>query len=663
MNSYNMSLVICANKGEENGDATTSSIFEAYSFRNDLSSTLTIPKNAQVGLHSSKIELDGQLVVGDAKGYQYFGEVLPSTATNMDTSSAYPMEFEFSSIQKESPEELSARLQKVMNNQIWHPNLDGMVSVSAKRDGTTNEWQGFDITYDQDEATASNVPGPLQVYDSNFFGPTGDDASFRLAYPGGSIPDLGWSYTGGTGSTEGVFLVEGHNVAGRGEYCSMIATDYPISLMDGQLKIDLRGALGTGQEFIVGLTRVNASPVSADDYEAKGMFAPTYFNAVRGVDTRQQEVYADIQLTRLPNGTLRLLDVRSNSDPAYDAGTSVNETFFHEVEYWQNANITDFANAYNLVANSLNIEFALFTCNGQQVKIELVDDRGDKKLLYQYDASYTKEQNLAPINQCQWSLVPVLAMKTTPALNGPVNLKITDYTPNRKVNGGKGYAIQDPLQDSAPGWWGEQGDLASEYRGQDIELRPWNDLNGAVSAKLTYMRTPTSGDFRRLGKGTTGDSLFQNLIFVDDEEDSPYDEIDVLGDVGAKLGFNSSPVSVFTEVGSGASAFGVKFSSDAVPSLYGSKSLFIKIGGLSQSSTNAFKGGPSTIIAHQPMFDGQASTGRLYYEPNEIAYLDLNNAYEFKVSSLDIAFCYIDESYATALTGQSVVVLHIRQKM
>jgi len=120
---------------------------------------------------------------------------------------------------------------------------------------------------------------------------------------------------------------------------------------------------------------------------------------------------------------------------------------------------------------------------------------------------------------------------------------------------------------------------------------------------------------------------------------------------------------VFTEVGSGASAFGVKFSSDAVPSLYGSKSLFIKIGGLSQSSTNAFKGGPSTIIAHQPMFDGQASTGRLYYEPNEIAYLDLNNAYEFKVSSLDIAFCYIDESYATALTGQSVVVLHIRQKM
>jgi len=267
---------------------------------------------------------------------------------------------------------------------------------------------------------------------------------------------------------------------------------------------------------------------------------------------------------------------------------------------------------------------------------------------------------LTPINQCSWSLVPILAIETTPTLAGPVNMKITDYTPCKKMNGGLGYRITANYDAGRAGWWNYQGSsLGEEFRGQEIETRAWNDMQYAD--QLTYMRTPTSGDHRRLGKGTTGDSTFQNLIFVD--ESDLYDETYPDGAVGDVLGFVKSPVDTFTEVGTGASAFGVKFTSDVSPVLYGSKSLFVKVGGLSQQTTNAFKGTPSTIIAHMPMFDGQASTGRLFYEPSEIAYIDLNNAYDFKISSLDIAFCYIDESFATTLTGQSVVLLHVRQKM
>ena len=62
------------------------------------------------------------------------------------------------------------------------------------------------------------------------------------------------------------------------------------------------------------------------------------------------------------------------------------------------------------------------------------------------------------------------------------------------------------------------------------------------------------------------------------------------------------------------------------------------------------------------MFDGQAQTGRLYYEPSEIAWIDLNNAYEQSISSFDISFCYVNEQYVRALTGQSIVVLMFRPK-
>ena len=77
---------------------------------------------------------------------------------------------------------------------------------------------------------------------------------------------------------------------------------------------------------------------------------------------------------------------------------------------------------------------------------------------------------------------------------------------------------------------------------------------------------------------------------------------------------------------------------------------------------NAFKGSQSQIIAHLPRFDGQAETGRLYYEPSEIMWLDLDNAQELKVSSFDISMVYVNEQFCKSLTGQTIVVLAFRKK-
>ena len=58
-----MSLVICSNQ-EKDGTALRqkNSVYNAWSFRNPLSSTMTIKKNSQVALQSCKVNVDGRVV-------------------------------------------------------------------------------------------------------------------------------------------------------------------------------------------------------------------------------------------------------------------------------------------------------------------------------------------------------------------------------------------------------------------------------------------------------------------------------------------------------------------------------------------------------------------------------------------------------------------------
>tara|TARA_R110000822_G_scaffold102_3_gene471 strand:- start:528 stop:935 length:408 start_codon:yes stop_codon:yes gene_type:complete len=128
----------------------------------------------------------------------------------------------------------------------------------------------------------------------------------------------------------------------------------------------------------------------------------------------------------------------------------------------------------------------------------------------------------------------------------------------------------------------------------------------------------------------------------------------------AKLGFNKNYISEFVPVGLGALDLGVRFSSDFVPVFKSGQSIFVRLDNFNQHALNGFKGNNSSIIAHLPRFDGQSETGRKYYQPSEIAWVNLNNPHPMKVSSFDISFCYVNEQYVKALTGQSIVVLMFR---
>ena len=127
------------------------------------------------------------------------------------------------------------------------------------------------------------------------------------------------------------------------------------------------------------------------------------------------------------------------------------------------------------------------------------------------------------------------------------------------------------------------------------------------------------------------------------------------------LGFTEGVVTRFSDVGSGALDLGLKFTSDGLAEMMSNQSIFVRLDNFTQLTKNAFKGNHSGIIAHLPRFDGQSETGRLYYQPSEIAWVDLNNAHSLRVSSFDLSFCYVNEQYVTALSGQSIVVLMFRK--
>ena len=126
------------------------------------------------------------------------------------------------------------------------------------------------------------------------------------------------------------------------------------------------------------------------------------------------------------------------------------------------------------------------------------------------------------------------------------------------------------------------------------------------------------------------------------------------------LGFlGASPL----ESPSSFNASSITFVSSSVPKLISNQSVFLRLNGLTQRSTNGATGNQSHIIYHCPRFDnGGNQTGGLFFEPGEKTYLDLNNAADIQVNNLGVDFVDKKERYVESVVGSSVVVLHIRAK-
>ena len=634
-----MSLVVCSNQKLDAEDyRQDGSIFKPYSFRNSLSSMYTIPKNAQVALQSVKYALNGTIALSTNGRilYQYFGEDLDATSdlkdmTNnstvvpirtplVDTFQAtdalvgsYPHSQQ-NKIRNYTVNEFARAFSSSLNNYIYHPNLMGNVSVDVNRD-TNNKFTGFKINYNSPATTTNAAPADGFAIDAA-------SADIREG-----IYDQAWSYE------SGVFTVNDPNDRGSPQVAML--TEKPISANDGALTVNFSNANASGKEWAVGLSRY---VTTADNIT--GFIRPSYFSLAKSGDTRPTKKigFYDYLVCRKGN----LLKVYHTP---YDS-TNGDDGLICSRELTLVGGGSNVPQDYDLDANTDEYHSVKFTVKGQTIKIELIKTGNSHHTVYEYDSSQTNAQQLKAICISNWTMFPILYIDApnaghtnTLTVSGFIGCDMpSDWT----IDG-------ENLINAEPSWYNSLEDSNNLQVAQEVETRPWNDQ--AITGRsdlITYSALTEDGLF---------DQYDNFLIMKPSEVYSPSsgaNSEDFLGFTG------ESPTNSWVIDESVATK--KIFTSSSVPQMLSNKSIFVKLNNFTQKSVNALQGNQSAILSHVPRFDGQVQVGRMYYEPNNLIYLDLNNSNELNVNSFDISLVYSNEQYVEELTGQTIVCLHFRQK-
>lgn len=613
-----MSLVVCSNNDSDRLVSSQSqSIYKPYSWRNDLSSTLTLPfgKNGtQIALQSAKYNLDGSVSLGysDLNLYQYFGEELDSNGSTMEDSTAYPILTrinETDRIVDYDINELRKAIQDAMNKRIYHPNLMGKCKVEIKRDATTSEFSGYEYIYEQYLGTDRKFPESARpVFDLETS--IGAEESHFL-------------YDDTTGS----FVTEQVADDRVGYECVATFGKYPISNSSGAVVFDISDPNTAGIEWAVGLSR---NETRFDEYDPNFfVLQPEYFDPIQkdpDDDQNYKRFFYDYLVAR--KGTqLLVYHTPANSEDLTEEDDG--RDFIRQQQFdYVNAS-SNFTSLYDLDTNASEIVKIGFQVFNQRLEITAIDRTGRNYVIYKYDDTLAKQLNLKPISQCTWQLFPLAYIESDDGTYGN-EIIVADYRDCEEI--GVGY---DNIADS---WYYN----ARQTDAHSIERRDWNNYSTTIAKKLVYS-----------GCNASGKILLEN-VFIS-KPSNLYEP--TYGANGNKLLGVFSPA-VFDNASTSANILESEFQ----PNLVSSRTMFLRLDNFTNQSTNALTGNKSSIIAQLPRFDGQVETGRIFHEPSNLIYLDLGNTAPIKINSFDLSFCYSNEQYVTSLTGQSVVCLYFRAK-
>lgn len=608
-----MSLVICSNQ-EKDGTALRqkNSVYNAWSFRNPLSSTMTIKKNSQVALQSCKVNVDGRVVFSNNndKFYHYFGDKLNLdgiTSPQMDDSTSYPVvttltnSNEAGQVVELSVEDLATRIQEQIRSTSYHPLTKNKFECDVLRNASSLDFLGYKFTF------AQNASAPVDTIPPN--------GNFQEFFSVNNPLD---SFT----FTSGVFQ---RDVDDDNDVSVGISPNQPMSPFNGSFIVNASGANAnanaSGVEWMMGLSRF------VQNIDANGYIVPPYnlWNYDEDINIRDVDCFCDFGIAKNSDGELVLYH-NVNASEIEDGNNLVQR----EVKYWTNASSAFSGGRVDLNASTEYTDFAFFV-NGEDVAVKAYNG-ASWELVTQYTAGQSADSYFKPINQSCWCLHPVIGIGGGNASTQSCKLEVKQFdTPNIT-----GY---NPKVLYGGGWYETNELLNTTNLCAELETRLWNDPRtntrsyvNASTLGIPYspvmILQPSDIYFRTFGANAT-----------------------------TLLGFNQSIVD--TPI----SPTGIPiFQSTFAPTLTSSLAMFVRLNNFGQNVTNAFTGNKSKILAHLPRFDNTNSTGRLYFEPNQLVWLDLDNASDMQINEFDISFNYINEQYATVLQGQSIVALLFREK-
>ena len=625
-----MSLVVCSN---QDSDATTTAtfqnIYKPFSFRNALSSTYVIPKNAQVALQSCKYNLDGSVPLSGADEvlYQYFGVTIDDEIgqTIFNNSTSFPIrttiyEGRKDSIVEVSAEELATKLQDAMNDNIFHPNLRNLIAVSVVRNATSNEFEGYSIEYDQYDDATLTLPANTEIIDQLSEGISDTGQYQNFSFESGEFTS---------------------NLSTRVAPAVGVVAARPLSAYNGELVVTFTNPNSNGVDWGVGLSRF-VNDFIRDPTIGEDVREPSYFH--EGRVGPADNFFFDYLVCR-KEGELRVFHTCHNSGIlGVKKGIEPVELIYGD---------KDVEAGYDIDTNANNYERVKYVLTYQQITIIMIRSDGTEDILYEYDASLDNESNLSVVHQSRWNLYPLLYLATDEIdSTGPLSLFMDESGYTQCLNCDT-LMSQILLDEEEKVSWYNSVELEGALSLANLleSSGPWNDVGDLENVWAFYY---TWGGILSGANPTL--SGVNKLITVRSKVYKP----SYGANTSKLLGFTASPIENFTE--GTPPSLKRTFTSDSVPRLLASRSMFVRLENMSQQSVNARVGNRSSIIAHLPRFDGQVETGRIYHEPKNLIFLDLNNSQPMPVSSFDISFVYSNEQYVTALTGQSVVCLYFREK-
>ncbi len=611
-----MSLVICSNQEKDGASLRQrGSVYNAWSFRNPLSSTMTIPANSQVALQSCKVNVDGRLVFSgnNSRFYHYFGEKLDLDGETYPQShevTSYPVvsnllsEDESGEVIESSLDDFANRIRDRVRETTFHPNAKNQFDCQVLRNASSLDFRGFQYQFKQlnNDDNVNQIPS---------------DSGFEKFYR--EDKDDNFTYASGV-------FTRSHQVL----ECVGISKEQPFSLTNGSFIVNISGTGGanaSGVEWHVGLTR-------AINQVHNGYFIPPYNDYTNDADLEvEQDFYADFAVARNRNGELVVYDYRN--DPDIRDGRQIVK---NEITYFNNTNSSFQKDdtRYDLSDDNASVYTKVgFFSEGEDLRVSLYNSKSDNwDLITEYDATEKATRYFKPVNQACWCLHPVLAVGTK---SGAQTCKLT-------IEEFSGLDIEyyNATEYLKGGWYESMEAVGKVAKCQELETRFWNRLGDNLY------------DFHKTN-ASSGVDYSPVMILQESEVYTPSFGANAM----MPFGFNESVVQVPS---SGADTNTVIFESTAVPSLTSSMAMFVRLNNFTQNVTNAYSKNKSKILAHLPRFDNNESTGRLYFEPNNLIFIDLDNPNDIQVNEFDIDFCYINEQYATSLTGQSIVGLYFRRK-
>ena len=636
-----MSLVITSNVGQEN-NPQMSNAFKPYSYQNRLLNTMRIPPNSEIALQSAKINKNGLFVLtrGNSGFCHYFGTPVEDLHNdNIENSTTVPFRAVIGSGEafragdernEVNIADMVGQIQKGINEAVFHPSLingetTSKLEVTAAYDSSSEVFEGFKFAAVQQTAKTTRAAKDIVFTPIN----KNDDG---VTYGSGQVDGVI------TSTTEGGFYVQNR--------------EYPISQQSGECIFDIKDCNVNNSAWMVGLSRINQPrDTAAGDFA----YRPDYFSppgaasALReGVFVNGQLWYSDISVVR--HGT----ELRVYQSGARTAIAQGSPNYVNEVTYY-GAHNANFNAQYDIGTNGSNYEKVKFVLKNEELQIYLIDDKAAEVLLCDYTtlraAGAIKNECLNPVNATKWAMYPVCALASiggTDAVGKSITLdSVQHYTAYPKYDETK-YFNYD--------WWGWSQTYNQTVFCRELELRDWNN----------FSRTTTNHGVGAIGllapKGISGTSnvLTDYSSIIITARSDAYGRVNTeLTNTQSTLGFIGDPVSRPND----STPLISTNTSTSIPKLISNISLFIRLNNFTQNSVNARKGTTSKIIAHLPRFDNSgAEVGGLYFAPNELVYLSLGNTDEILVNSFDIDFVYENETLCTALTGKSIVVLHIRQQ-